>query len=942
MDSLIPWERAKVQRELFLAKDRLDAYATPKQREENAAFLGRDFHVVVGNPPYIVPKDARKRDDYRIFWPDSCHMRYGLAAPFAERILTAPVGGGFSGQITANSFARRQFGAPLIEDVIAQLDLTEIVDTSGAHIPGHGTPTLMLFARHAKPKLPTVRCISGKRGEPKRPDFPEQGLVWTAIATAENAPSDSNVFVSVANVDRRELAHHPWSLGGGAATEIRDQLQPSKGFQQLREVVDRVGMMTILKQDEVYFAPPPGLGRSSSSTVGLVEGVFVRDHAIAPPGRALFPYDPQFPDRALVLDSASPMFHHFWNFRGILRARTSTGFKNVEQRGLRFYEYPFYFPQTYASSAITFAEVATHNHFALSRGGLLFKQPSPAIMLHIGTTDADHLDLLGVLNSSTLEFWAKQVFHSKGNRGEGGGITAEDWEKFIQRNSTRMEDAPITPRDRDSRVALGRALSDLADVRALDLPGALLAAGRWSPASLSADLTRARLEHFDRTSQMVALQEELDWLTYSSHGLIDPVSTIAPESVEPLAPGHRPFEIVHARKDDEADDDEKSAWWSRHGHDRVTDIPDNYSEAHRARLQERIDLIESDARLALLETPPYKRRWQLPDWAAETKKAAEGWLLDRLEDLFAPATDATPRGPLSEPKPYRLEGVAVAWSRDPRVAAVAGVWTGTGASVDLTLVAEKLLRSNALPDNPHRLYSDEGLRKLGEWKRVWALQDQEDAHDRATADAKARGDAPPKRRLVDPDDASVEVDAISLPPKLDKGDFLKADSFSIRGKLNVPRERFIHFAELTPNRSGWNGWRDRERALAQVEAYTLAESDAEKPLPVPTTEDPRRCGVTFGLWESLPDVRRWGAADEHAELQALAREACRQPRCPCCLARPGPERDPGEARRGQVAQEACSSGGERVARATRLGRWVVSSRQGARRQRGVGAAPRAP
>ena len=237
------------------------------------------------------------------------------------------------------------------------------------------------------------------------------------------------------------------------------------------------------------------------------------------------------------------------------------------------------------------------------------------------------------------------------------------------------------------------------------------------------------------TRRMVALQEELDWLTYSSYGLIDPVLTVVPDAAEPLAPGHRPFEIVHARKDDEADDDEKSAWWSRHGHDRVTDIPESYSDEHRARLQERIDLIESDARIALLETPPYKRRWQLPDWESETRKAAESWLLDRLEDLFVPASETAPRGPLADPAPYRLEEIIVALERDPRVAAVAGVWAGTGVSVDVSLVVEKLLRGNALPDNPHRVYSEEGSRKLDEWKRVWALQDQEDAWDKAAAEA---------------------------------------------------------------------------------------------------------------------------------------------------------------------------------------------------------------
>jgi hypothetical protein len=477
------------------------------------------------------------------------------------------------------------------------------------------------------------------------------------------------------------------------------------------------------------------------------------------------------------------------------------------------------------------------------------KQTSPILSLPPTATLDDHLDLLGLLNSSTLGFWMKQVFHDKGGGGIGGGLATEDWEHFWEYDSTKLQQAPITTRNRAPRVALATALDATATERAACLPAALLAAGTWSPSSGGADLAAAHDRYLALTSRMVALQEELDWLTYGSYALIEPVPTVAPGAIEPLAPGHRPFEIALARRDDEADDDEKSAWWSRHGHDRVAEMPEHYSTAHRNRLQQRIELIESDPRLALLETPPYKRRWQLADWVSETKKAAESWLLDRLEDLLAPG------GPLADPKPYRLEDVVAAWSRDPRVAAVAGVWTGTGLSVDLTLVAEKLLRSNALPDNPHRLYSAEGLRKLDEWKAVWALQDREDAGEK--------------------------IDAIPLPPKFEKTDFAKAEFFSTRGKLNVPRERFILFAELSPNRFGWNGWRDRERALAQVEAFALAENDPILPVPPPTSDDPRRCGVTYGLWESLPDVKRWGAAEEHGELLALAREACRQPRCPC-------------------------------------------------------------
>jgi hypothetical protein len=35
----------------------------------------------------------------------------------------------------------------LIEDVLPALDVSEILDTSGAFIPGHGTPTVILHVR---------------------------------------------------------------------------------------------------------------------------------------------------------------------------------------------------------------------------------------------------------------------------------------------------------------------------------------------------------------------------------------------------------------------------------------------------------------------------------------------------------------------------------------------------------------------------------------------------------------------------------------------------------------------------------------------------------------------------------------------------------------------------------------------------------------------------
>jgi hypothetical protein len=859
MDSLIPWE-GQAQTELFAGADLLASYATPAERDRHQTFLDRDFHVVVGNPPYITPKDVKKREDYRRFWPDSCHMRYALSAPFVERLFVLGCDGAFMGQITANSFMKRGFGEKLITQVFRKWDLTGVVDSSGAYIPGHGTPTVILFGRCQPPVAAEVWSILGKRGEPSRPSNPARGLVWSAIAQAGSEPDDTNSFVTVALMPRATLHTHPWSLGGGEAAPLLSDLVASAST--TLEQRARVGMMTILNLDEVYVPAPTWVVRSMPDHIArMVTGTDVRDFSITEEPAVLFPYDRTARVPAVWPRSAAA-FQHLWLWRFLLWNRNSVGLRKVRDRGMLFYEFPFHYPDAYVGLGITFAEVATHGHFVLDRGGKVFKQTAPVIKLPPGASLEDHLDILGLMSSSALEFWGKQTFHCKGYGADNSGArtTADEWENFYQRDSTKLQTAPFTTADRLARIALAGALDATATERAACMPAAILASHGWTAATLDVVLTSARARYLALTARMVALQEELDWLTYGSYGLIEPLPTVGPDVVEPLAPGHRPFEIVAARADEEADEDEKSTWWSRHGHDKVTEIPARYTEAARARMAARIEAIEGDPRLQLLESFPHKRRWQLPDlggdgWPAtggrkrtETQQAAEAWLLDRLEDLFAPG------GPLATPRPYRLEAIVGALSADARVGAVAAISEATSI-FDLHKVAERLLVGQAMPDHDHRIYTPVGLRKRAAWRATWAAQDAEDRGER------------------------VEV---PLPPKYDKTDFQRSH-FALRGKLDVPRERFIQFTDLGSPAWGWNGWRDLARATAQVEALESVRNDPTAPLPTPSHDDPRRCGATLGLWQSLDDVRRWVGPDEASELGDYAAEACGQTRCPCPL-----------------------------------------------------------
>ncbi|MEU2769885.1 hypothetical protein ABZ628_24470 [Streptomyces diastaticus] len=69
--------------------------------------------------------------------------KYSLALPFTALMLehlAAP--GGFVAQLTANSFAEREFGRRYVTEFLPRfVDARWIIDTSGAYMPGHGTPT---------------------------------------------------------------------------------------------------------------------------------------------------------------------------------------------------------------------------------------------------------------------------------------------------------------------------------------------------------------------------------------------------------------------------------------------------------------------------------------------------------------------------------------------------------------------------------------------------------------------------------------------------------------------------------------------------------------------------------------------------------------------------------------------------------------------------------
>jgi hypothetical protein len=759
------------------------------------------YHVVVANPPYITVKDKAENESIRKAY-ESCSGAYALSVPFAERIFQLAVRDtGYTGQITANTFMRREFGKKLIEEYFPKVDLTYVIDTSGAYLPGHGTPTVILIGRRRIARSSsTVRAVLGGRGEPERPADPAEGFVWKAIVSQIEHPGTESEWIGVADLDRDRLRLHPWSLSGGGSGDLRERLEISG--ERLSDVIDDIGFGVVTREDEAYMLGAGALRRArvgNEFQLPLVEGDLIRDWEISDPTLALWPYDRE--NLQSSIDAAG--FRLLWHYRTILRMRVAYGESQIE-RGLQWYEYSMFFHRRYLRPlSVAFAVITTHNGFVLDRGGSLFKDSAPIIKLAESASVDDFLGLLGVLNSSVSCFWLKQVCQVKGGSGIGRGVQDEAWEARYAFNTTRVEQFPLS---QTLPLEYAREIDALAQ-------------------QLAAASTREEDERL--RAQMIALQEELDWDVYHRYGLItdeQAADLIAPPAFVPnLNLGERAFEIVLARRAERGE--LETQWFARHRSIPITEIPQDWPEEYRRVVERRIEVIESNRNIGLIERPECKRRWQSEPWEVREARRLTTWLLDRCEDhsLWYDGDD---------PRPMTVNRLADRLRTDAEVIATARQLKGPDA--DLADVLKEIIADEHVPYLAAYRYKPSGLDKRAQWERTWDLQREEDA-------------------------TGQRLD-IPVPPKYAGADFQKQSYWRHRGKLDVPKERFISYPGASPDSDsgslliGWAGWDHKDQATALIgligDRSTTDGWDTVRLTP-----------LLAGLLEIMPWVRQW-----HSEI----------------------------------------------------------------------------
>ncbi len=421
---------------------------------------------------------------------------------------------------------------------------------------------------------------------------------------------------------------------------------------------------------------------------------------------------------------------------------------------------------------ITFAHIATHGHFVFISEPRIFGRHPQVVKLPRSRTDEDHHLLAAVLNSSAALFWLKQVCFSK----RASEDEETDWFEF---GGSKVQELPLPdsveealagnhpPTEMLTQMARecsdrGQQLLALGMKKLLEMPGesyhAWIASlpGYIAPDSRignpfgSGDELRAAIKRVvelreEMRAQMIGRQEEMDWLIYSAYGLITDPEILLPDKELSLAREERPFCL-----------------WSRAGGD-VTRamklIPPDWSTRRRALWEARLRLIRDNEYVRRIEQPVYKRRWDeqwkiggswqcgQPAYDAEYLDAFHWWLSEKAEWWLEFKKGG---GPISLP-----EWTAALWS-DPRVAAA---W-------------------EVAAETEHR---------LEEWK---AQQGDSPAEAPPPPDTSRAAFAKCVKALVREQRPPENIPYARPWDELEATMRISAQVKRIRGKLNVPRERF--------------------------------------------------------------------------------------------------------------------------------------------------------
>ncbi len=670
-----------------------DRYGRPLDSTAKSPREAPGFDVILGNPPFVRSKDELARRGYIERWSTAI-KGFHLLVPFFERAFQILRVNGRLTFIVSNGFAKREFGKKLVEEFLPGYSLDEIVDCSGLTFPGHGTPTCIIFARNpeigkdADPAVVSqlkieeteggspggVRVTATLKGDLRTPA--EESPLWQSIVAHHEEPGYRDEWISVMDRPRVELTKHPWFFAQDAQGTL-SRFQQVAGVRLETLCAEPIGAQFITGADDVYVIPPhlarrQGIPHSYLRRYGTGEDV--RDWEVWPSALVVFPYSDSLEPLAGPLPPPLEQFlvQHRQHLENLIISGT-TPKKNTR---LRWFEYRrLARAKLRAKFNLIFPQISMYNHCYLSDHSIAFKEKAQAIVLSPNVPNETWPVLLSLLNSSSVLFVLKQICFNKGPGKQGqqdrfefsGNILADLTipERISRQTELRTQSSAFS-----SACSLrGSEVSSLTYKHLFERPGEafdgwnrslsgytaphpLIAQSFGTAEELLALKTKAKEERGRLQLEMIALQEEMDWLTYAAYGLLNhdhpAVGLALMDASRPwcVALGQRPFELAAIQ----------------------AGPPTDWEEKRKRLWRARISAIQASEHVARIEQPVYKRRWMALDCEKEFAEAFKWWLREKAEFLLERTLEG---GPVS------LDDWAAGLWKDSRVRAAVAVYNGS-------------------------------------------------------------------------------------------------------------------------------------------------------------------------------------------------------------------------------------------------------------------------
>ncbi|MBI2907525.1 MAG: hypothetical protein HYX92_07730 [Chloroflexi bacterium] len=651
------------------------------------------FDVILGNPPFVTARKPDERERYRLRWPTSCYKKYHMLAPFIELALLKLLRPqGQLGYIVSNAFATRDFGKPLVEEVLTRVELLNVVDCSGLMFPGHGTPTCILLGRaipghsskatagrHFLPGAPrtATKLCGTKPGMGQLREEAEETELWAETEAGWETPTFSGQRVEVTEWPVSVTRSHPWCLNA-SGTDLKEWIEKGSSVTLVEFSGFSISYSTVSGMDPIFVLTEDCCRRMHLSDVSMlfVRGEDVRDWSIIPSGAAVFPYSS---DGRVLAEAqlSSKALEYLVHMRPCLIDRQGMLFQTGLAAGDPWYRYEYYDHSRGACrSRVVWAFIGTHVSASHAPSDIQTNRTVNNFIPREGP--AEQVWPLALLNSSASLFWLRQVCFC---RRESSNPEADNYYEF---SGGKVEQLPV-PKVLTANSAvkaragglggrcsqLGSLVPGLHPRKLFETPGEAYTdwyrgirgyqephSGLYLAWETANDLRTAwqlAVEEMRRLRcQMVALQEEMDWLMYGAYGLLPldhpAVNLTGSEEPLPFDRSLRPYRLAQNGQS----------------------IPETWPENQKALWEARLQAISENEHVAQVEQPAYKRRWEEPFGDKDFLAAYEWWLRDKAEWLLEHRYDGGP---------VNLEMWAKELSSDARVAAAYRVAMEIGGSL---------------------------------------------------------------------------------------------------------------------------------------------------------------------------------------------------------------------------------------------------------------------